>query len=230
MREELPPERTPVPMPAPWRQPLADLERTLHEAARAIAALRHSLEAGVQPSAPTAAPVAPLRPQEAMLAVMPQPPAAPAQPSAPPRPPVAIAPEPRPEPVAEPDGRSAFERLWERLDHERLEQRADGAAPPDERRGLALLPQQYLITVDDREGEVELVSLHRALLMVTKMEDISLVSFANGTPVVSLRVEGQLDIERLRDAVSLAMDRACEMIEQGNNKIFLRLRAQDGGA
>ena len=160
--------------PAPsWREPLAELERTLAAASRAVALLRGSLE----PEEPT------------------------------------LADEPAAEQSNEEARNAAFERLWERIDHERLEQQAE--APPERKapRGLDLLPQQYLVTIEDRESAVDLVPIHRALLGLAKMEDVSLVSYANGAPVISLRVQGELEHERLREAIAAATDRQCELID-----------------
>lgn len=122
---------------------------------------------------------------------------------------------------------AAFERVWERISHEKLEQ---NQAQEEPRRGLDLLPQIYLATVEDREGSVDVVQLHRALLALVKMEDLSLVSYANGVPVVSMRVEGQLDLDRLGSTVGDALDRDCEVIDQENGKLFLRLTTKDGGS
>lgn len=134
---------------------------------------------------------------------------------------------------------SAFERVWERIERERMERgSADGEETTEPReadqtntaedveeklRGLGL-PQQYLMTVEDRENQVDLTSVHRALLTLADQQDISLVSFANGTPVISMRTKGEIDIDRLAEAVASGTNRACEVIEQGNGKLFLRLR------
>jgi hypothetical protein len=138
------------------------------------------------------------------------------------------------EPDAADAGRAAasFERLWERIAHERLERdpgEGQAAEEPAKLRGLDLLPQQYLMTIEDRESAVDLVPLHRALGGFAAQEDVSLVSFANGTPVVSLRVKGELDLDRFGAAIGSAMDRECEVIDQGNNRLFLRLRLPDDG-
>jgi hypothetical protein len=127
-------------------------------------------------------------------------------------------------------GRSPFERLWDRMETERMEKERESLAEASsEPRGLDLLPRQYLVTVEDRESAVELAPLQRALAGVADMEDMSLVSFANGVPVISLRVEGELDLERLSAAVERAMDRECETIPQDNGRVYLRLRPRDGG-
>lgn len=119
---------------------------------------------------------------------------------------------------------SAFERVWERIERERMEKETpEDEEPRAQKRGLDLLPQQYLMTVEDRENQVDLVSVHRALLTLADQQDVSLVSFANGTPVISLRVEGELDLTKLGEAVASGTNRACEVIEQGTGKLFLRL-------
>jgi hypothetical protein len=110
------------------------------------------------------------------------------------------------------------------MEHERLERQEGAGAGEPARRGLDLLPQVYLMTVEDREHRVDLVALHRALQGLPHLDEIALVSFANGVPVVSLRTQGELDLERLRAAVAAAMDRVCELIPQENTgRIFLRL-------
>jgi hypothetical protein len=133
-------------------------------------------------------------------------------------------------PAAEPSERSSsgasFEQLWDRIEHERREKGVDAEGPAAERRGLDLLPQQYLMTVEDRETKVDLVPLHRALLGLVPVENIALLSFANGVPVISLHSEGELDLERLGAAVSNAMDRDCEVIAQDTGRLFLRLSSR----
>lgn len=112
------------------------------------------------------------------------------------------------------------------MEAERIEKQREGLAEPSsEPRGVDLLPHQYLVTVEDQESAVELAPLQRALAGVAEMEDISLVSFANGVPVVSLRVVGELDLDRLKEAVSIAMDRECEVIPQDNGRLHLSLKS-----
>lgn len=198
------PEGSASPAANGWQHALDELEQSLRQAVRAISSLRDSLaEPGAAPSPPAA--VAPA--------------------------PAADWPEPAPSaPLADPEHRtrSTFERLWERIELERRE-RAEGPAAVEEpaRRGVDLLPQQYLMTVEDREGKVDLIPLHRALLGLVPMEDVALLSFANGVPVISLRVVGGLDLERLGSAVSGAMDRLCEVIQQDNGRLYLRLKARE---
>jgi hypothetical protein len=187
-----------------WTQALDELERSLREAVYAIGALRYSL-AGVPVPPPVTPPGAP------PLAV-PQP-AASADPV-------------QPDATAEQRARSTFERLWERIELERRERDPAASEGGHDRKGLELLPQDYMMTVEDREGKVDLIPLHRALLGLVPVEAISLLSFANGVPVISLRSDGELDLDRLGSAVSAAMDRQCEVIPQDNGRVYLRLSAR----
>ena len=141
---------------------------------------------------------------------------------------------PQPEAPAEPErphvgnngggAHAPFERLWERLEQERAEKQQPAATEEAQVRGLDLLPRQYLMTVEDRERAVDLIPLHRALQTLTGVQEVSLVSFANGVPVVSLRTDRELDMDRMRTSVETAMDRECEVIPQDNGRVYLRLR------
>jgi hypothetical protein len=195
MPKETQDHRAPDQFLAEWGGTLEDIERNLRAALQAVEALRGGLEAGAPPR----------------FQVVPPPPAAPAS-------------EPAPEPIA--GGGSAahspFERLWDRLEQERVEKQAP--AQVEERRGLDLLPRSYLMTVEDKDTTVDLVPLHRALLSVMGVQEIALVSFANGVPVVSMRTDREVDLDQLGRAVSSAMDRECEVIQQDNGRLFLRLK------
>ena len=200
--------------PAPgWQRALDDLERSLRDAGHAVTLLRRSLEGDGLPARPAeAAPTgASARPAGA----------APTGAEAP-------APAPAPATSAEdPAALSAFERVWDRIEREKgAKQDEPPSEPPSERRGLDLLPQQYLLTVEDREGEVDLASLHRAVLSLERIEEFSLVSYANGVPVISLRVAGELDLEQLSGVVARAMDRQCEAIPRDNGRLYLRMTAR----
>jgi hypothetical protein len=183
--------------PAPdWREALDGLERSLREASWSLALLRRALDAG------------PAQPEARVPRLVPR-----GEKPAPP----ALDPEAAPG--------SPFERLWERVEQEHAEKESGGGqAPVKQRRGLDLLPQQYSLTVEDREGRVDLVPLHRALQGVAGVQELTLASFANGVPVISLRLEGEMDFDRLQQVVSVAMQRDCELIKQENNRLHLRLR------
>lgn len=204
-------EQTPQPAPGGWQQALDDLESRLEEAARAAAALRRSL-AAVAPAQPEGDP----KVRELPL---------------PPRPaPEAAAPEPQAQELpGGGEGVAAFERVWARLAAEKLGKPGELPAKEGEdvtakvTSKLLSLPGQFIITVEDRESKVDLVPLHRALTGLAGIDDVSLVSFANGVPVISVRVVGELDHGQLSKAVAMAMDRECEVIPHESGKLFLRL-------
>jgi hypothetical protein len=207
---------------ADWREALDTLERSLREAAQAITMLRRSLEGGAAPSHGATPPALREFPSRAEQEEQPGPAVH-----------AAAAEGSSGESPAEQGSLAAFERVWARLEQERLARGQESAEEePSAPRGLALLPRQYLITIEDRESKVDLVALHRALLGLSGIEDVSLVSFANGVPVISLRVTGDLDLDQqLSEAVSTAMDRQCEVIQHDSGKLFLRLtpRQDQGG-
>lgn len=204
-----------------WSRALDSLERGLREASQATALLRKVLRDAVpdvshQGSPPVA--------QDTLGAATEEPSpdteAAAPQIEAPTPPPAAPAPD---KPKA---GSSAFDHLWERIEREKIEREAPEVPSP---RGLDALPQQYLMTVEDQEGKVDLVPLHRGLAAIEGVQEVSLVSYANGVPVVSLRVEGELDTDRLGEAAAQAMDRQCEVIRQDSGRLYLRMRAWGRG-
>ncbi len=215
-----------------WQHALDRLERSLREAAADVVLLRQSLQSDGQAGyeAPPPEPSPPVPAPEAT------PPASASEPTP-------ITPESEPEASSEPtpitpkpfvakgeSGRlAAFDRLWDRVEEEKLEKESgkEPEAAEPERRGLESLPQHYLMTVEDRETKVDLVPLHRSLASLPGMEEVSLVSYANGVAVVSLRLEGELSLEQLGEVVATAMDRECEVIPQDKTKIYLRLKASE---
>jgi len=221
---------------ADWREALDALERSLREALQALAMLRWSLEGGapethapasasgeIELSSESPTPLAlrdfPVRAQQEAQAA----PAPPAEEGAGVSDEGSLGGSP-----AEQASLAAFERVWARLEQERLARGQESAEEePSAPRGLALLPRQYLITVEDRESKVDLVPLHRALLGLSGIEDVSLVSFANGVPVISLSVTGELDLDQLSETVAASMDRWCEVIQHDSGKLFLRLTPRD---
>lgn len=87
----------------------------------------------------------------------------------------------------------------------RIEAMPSAANAP--RRGLDLLPRTYRITVEDKRRGVDLVPLHRALLGLSVVRDMSLLSYSNGVAIVSLDTLDALDSEDLRRAIGRAMSR-----------------------
>ncbi len=216
-------ERSPALAP---EQALDELARLLHEAGQVIDVLRRGLRENA-----AALHDAPAEPQNAEASVAS---AQEAEPLPIPMPTRAqesnagvseAAPAPTPAQTKKPDRLAVFDRLLDRIDIEKSATKEEPPSEPSsEASGLDLLPQQYLMTVEDREGNVDLVPLHRALLALATLEEANLVSYANGVPVVSLRVKGELDLEQLGSVVSTAMDRECEVIPQDNGKLYLRMK------
>ena len=211
-----------------WQWALDSLERSLREASQAVALLRHVLQGEAPASIPQSDPLPPSPPAPAPM-VQPAPPSPTPAPA-----PIPAAPEaapsllPRAELVPMPEGApgvSAFDRLWDRIEREKMEKQTDAAAEPSEQQPVDGLPQLYLMTVEDREGGVDLVPLHRSLAALRGIQEVSLVSYANGVPVISLRTAVELDLNQLGTVVSAAMDRECEVIPQDRGRLYLRLKA-----
>ena len=59
-------------------------------------------------------------------------------------------------------------------------------------RGFELLPRTYRLTVEDKRRGVDLVPLHRALLGMDGVRDMSLLSYSNGTAIVALETTVEL--------------------------------------
>ena len=205
----------------PWRSPLEELERTLSEVGRAIRSLRDSLESGdaggtAEPSL-HAVGVEEAEPKAgesdtAKKAVRSSEPA---------------------EDAAVVGGVkssiTSFEHVWERLQREGEERRAAPAEEIEQVRGLSSLPSEYRITIEDRDGTpVDLVPVQRALRAFASADDVSLLNFANGTAVISMRITGELDLDKLGSAIGMATSRECEVIPQDQGKLFLRLSLEEG--
>ncbi len=130
---------------------------------------------------------------------------------------------------AEGDSRPTnFRNVWQRLQHEREERSAAPLEEVADVRGLGNLPKSYRMTIEDRDGTpVDLIPIHRALLAFAPADDVSLVSFTNGTAVISMRTTEKLDLEQLSSVISAATSRECEVIEQAQGKLFLRLTVEE---
>jgi hypothetical protein len=88
------------------------------------------------------------------------------------------------------------------------------------RRGFDLLPRSYRITVEDKRRGVDLVPLHRALLAMDGVRDMSLLSYNNGVAIVSLETVNDIDTGVLESAVSRAMSRPAT-VEQHNERTLV---------
>jgi len=95
------------------------------------------------------------------------------------------------------------------------------AAEP--KRGLDLLPRTYRITVEDKRRGVDLVPLHRALLGMDGVRDMSLLSYNNGIAIVSLETVDSLDPEALEAAVSRAMARPAHVEVHNDHTMVVKL-------
>ena len=76
------------------------------------------------------------------------------------------------------------------------------------KRGVDLLPRTYRVTVEDKRRGVDLVPLHRALLGMEGVRDMSLLSYSNGVAIVSLDTLDELDPDALCAAIARAMGRS----------------------
>jgi len=159
-----------------------------------------------------------------------QPAAAPAAPnitSFPSQPPEAVVPPARPSVLRDPQpaSRSALaEQLSEpaAIDTRPLPK----PLPPlqvESKRGLDLLPRSYRITVEDKRRGVDLVPLHRALLGMDGVRDMSLLSYNNGVAIVSLEMTGELDPDALGDCISRAMSRGAKVETHNEHTLVVKL-------
>ena len=97
--------------------------------------------------------------------------------------------------------------------------------PPliEPKRGFDLLPRNYRITVEDKRGSVDLVPLHRAMLGMEGVRDMSLLSYNNGVAIVALETTEELDPELLRSSVSRAMAYAARVEVHNENTMVVKL-------
>jgi hypothetical protein len=93
----------------------------------------------------------------------------------------------------------------------------------ESRRGLDLLPRGYRITVEDKRRGVDLVPLHRALLGMDGVRDMSLLSYNNGIAIVSLDTVNDLAPDDLEAAVSRAMARPARVEVHNEHTMVVKL-------
>jgi hypothetical protein len=91
------------------------------------------------------------------------------------------------------------------------------------KRGFDLLPRSYRITVEDKRRGVDLVPLHRALLGMEGVRDMSLLSYNNGVAIVALETTEELDPDMLGDAVSRAMSRDAKVEVHNEHTMVVKL-------
>lgn len=95
------------------------------------------------------------------------------------------------------------------------------ADPP--RRGLDLLPRTYRVTVEDKRRGVDLVPLHRALLGMDGVKDMSLLSYNNGVAIVALDTTNDLDPDALGSCISRAMSREAKVEVHNEHTMVVKL-------
>ncbi|MBI5285536.1 MAG: hypothetical protein HY874_10625 [Chloroflexi bacterium] len=91
------------------------------------------------------------------------------------------------------------------------------------KRGLDLLPRTYRITVEDKRRGVDLVPLHRALLGMDGVRDMSLLSYSNGVAIVSIEMVDELDPGALEGAVARAMARSAKVEVHNDTTMVVKL-------
>ncbi len=91
------------------------------------------------------------------------------------------------------------------------------------RRGFDLLPRSYRITVEDKRRGVDLVPLHRALLGMSGVNDMSLLSYNNGVAIVALDTTTDLDPEVLRACIARAMSRDAKVEVHNEHTMVVKL-------
>ncbi len=95
------------------------------------------------------------------------------------------------------------------------------AEPP--KRGFDLLPRTYRITVEDKRRGVDLVPLHRALLSMDGVKDMSLLSYNNGVAIVALETTVDIEPESLGTFVSRAMSRGAKVEQHNETTMVVKL-------
>jgi hypothetical protein len=91
------------------------------------------------------------------------------------------------------------------------------------KRGLDLLPRTYRITVEDKRRGVDLVPLHRALLGMDGVRDMSLLSYSNGVAIVAVDTIDELEPPALEGAISRAMARPAKVEVHNDTTMVVKL-------
>jgi hypothetical protein len=91
------------------------------------------------------------------------------------------------------------------------------------KRGLDLLPRTYRITVEDKRRGVDLVPLHRALLGMDGVRDMSLLSYSNGVAIVAVDTVDELEPPMLEGAISRAMARGAKVEVHNDTTMVVKL-------
>jgi hypothetical protein len=106
---------------------------------------------------------------------------------------------------------------------EAVAEAAPVASATEARRGLDLLPRSYRVTVEDKRRDVDLVPLHRALLQMHSIKDMSLLSYSNGVAIISLETIAALDPDELCATVARAMARPARVEVHNDTTMVVKL-------
>jgi hypothetical protein len=222
-----------------WADAASELRRDIDETKRRVRALEDRLEMMFPRGAE--APLHIVRPDADATTPAPAPPAAEAADDdwddRPRLPRVPLGMPPRPAIVRDPSPRAAVaaELQYDEPEVDVAPALKSFAAPPEAvqapapaeaKRGFDLLPRTYRITVEDKRRGVDLVPLHRALLGMEGVRDMSLLSYSNGTAIVALETISALDPDVLGQAVSHAMARQVK-VEVHNEQTMVIKLAED---
>ena len=94
---------------------------------------------------------------------------------------------------------------------------------PEKKRGFDLLPKNYRITVEDKRRGVDLVPLHRALLGMDGVKDMSLLSYSMGVAIVAVETTNGIEPDALSKAVSRAMAREVKVEVHNDTTMVVKL-------
>jgi hypothetical protein len=206
---KVPPEEALATAAAFWQETLRDIERSVNEATQAI----HFLRGTLRELAPLLRGIGDLEEAlNSLTAPGPQ--------------------QPRSQSEAAPysGGRPMPDRGDAVPSRSQAPPRSEEAAPPVPRapRGLDLLPRSYTITVEDRREEdrrtnVDLAPLHRALMAIEGVRDLSLVSYTHGVAVISLEAQSEITTSELESAIAEAMQRDCTVVARDDYRMHVRV-------
>jgi hypothetical protein len=142
-----------------------------------------------------------------------------------PMPRIPVGSPPRPAIFRDPAPQTATARKF--VEEPEVEDQSIAAAPPpapvDGRRGFELLPRNYRITVEDKRRGVDLVPLHRALLGLDGVKDMSLLSYSNGVAIVALVATAEIHSDVLGEAVARAMARETKVEVHNEQTMVVKL-------
>ena len=84
-------------------------------------------------------------------------------------------------------------------------------------------PYAYKVTIEDRQGPVELVQLHRALASVPSVRNLSLLNYVSGVASLSLEAMDEIQPSELENAVKKVMKRNCSVVPHESNVMLMQM-------